>query len=59
MKHSTSEAMLQTSKHSAVMSRLAKYIGSVPHTRFEVLAAMNTKIEVFLDVAPFSFIAAY
>lgn len=57
--HSTTEAMLQTSKHSAFMSESAKYIYSVPHTRFEFLAAMNTEIEVFWNVAPFSFVEAY
>jgi hypothetical protein len=41
------------------MSDLAKYIYSVPHTRFDVLAALNTKTEVFWDVAPFSFVEAY
>lgn len=54
IRHSTTEAMLQTSKRSAVMSESAKYIYSVPHTRFEFLAAMN-----FWDVAPFSFVEAY
>lgn len=51
--------MLQTSKHSAVMSETAKYNYSVPHMGFEFLAALNTKIEVFRDVAPFSFVEAY